>query len=224
MGGGAGGEDNWVADDATRYVFFCLCFFTLLICTTTNEHSLHQIAPVFTPSAHFFTPPALSYPGYCPFLHQAPVFYPTCAQLPRLLFPRGPNDETLFRCLCPRLKTRLEPGVSFYLFYVLYDINCSFQDGIWPVFYPKQSIYAPTTHFSPTTHFQHSTARFHPFQHHKAHFQPQAAHLYTSCPFIAPTTHLLSPTAHFLSPTTHFYHQPSIFDIQLPISTLVSTI
>ena len=57
-----------------------------------------------------------------------------------------------------------------------------------------------------------------------ARFLPQAAHLYTSCPFIAPTAHLLSPTAHFLSPTAHFYHQPSVFDIQLPVSTLVSTI
>ena len=28
---------------------------------------------------------------------------------------RGPNDETMFRRLCPRLETRLEPQVSLFL-------------------------------------------------------------------------------------------------------------
>ena len=90
MGGGAGGEDDWVADDATRYVFFCLYFFyfthlyyhkqTFSTPNSTRFYTnclfLHQL-PVFTPTAHFlhqppffftnclfFTPSALSYPGY----------------------------------------------------------------------------------------------------------------------------------------------------------------
>ena len=138
MGGGAGGEDDWVADDATRYVFFVSIFFTLLICTTTNGHSLHQITPIFTPSTCFytnrlflhqppvFTPTACFYTNclfFAPtalFFYQPPVFHPICTQLPRLPFPRGPNNEMEFRHLCPRLETHLEPWVSFYFyFYVL---------------------------------------------------------------------------------------------------------
>ena len=100
--------------------FFHLCFFYF---THLYYHKRTFSAPNSTrlctkhPFLHqvpiFFTPPALSYPGYCPFLHQAPVFCPTCTQLPRLPFPRGPNNKTLFHCLCPRLEMRLEPRVSF---------------------------------------------------------------------------------------------------------------
>src|ERR1700734_4208212 len=68
---------------------------------------LHIRQPVYAPTA-FFLPQAVrlctNRPFFAPttlFFHQPPVFHPTCTQLPRLSFPRG-----------PRRVTRLEPGVS----------------------------------------------------------------------------------------------------------------
>ena len=33
---------------------------------------------------------------------------------------RGPNDETKFRRLCPRLETRLEPGMFFFYYLITF--------------------------------------------------------------------------------------------------------
>ena len=90
-------------------VSFFIYFMYSMIFTSLSRTAY---GPFSTPSSPFMYQP----PVFCTnrpfFLYQPPVFYPICTQLPRLPFPRGPNDETEFRRVCPRLEMHLRRILS----------------------------------------------------------------------------------------------------------------
>ena len=175
-------------------VSFFIYFMYSMIFTSLSRTAY---GPFSTPSSPFMYQP----PVFCtnhPFFYQPPVFHPICTQLPRLPFPRGPNDETEFHHLCPRLKMRLEPWVSFIFIFMYSKILTDlFQDAYGPfstpsspfihhspVYYTNRPSFITNRPFlSPTIRFQHSTARFHPCQHHIAHFLHLPPIFFTNHPF-----------------------------------------